>query len=98
MAKQGYDLPERVLEILVKNQLGLSKPTVVYDLEFDTALNAALKLVDDPSYPKLLADAKSVKVLVEAKKAADPKAKAAAKSVDKNAGGQGGLPAPAPKN
>ena len=101
LAKQGFDVPERVLKILVKNQLSLSKPKAVYDLEFDTALNAALKLIDDPNYPKLLADAKTVKVLVEAKKAADPKAaaaKGATKDAAKGAADQGALPAPLPKN
>ena len=46
--EQDYALPERVLEILVKNQLGRSKSDPVYDLEFDDALNAAIKLIDDP--------------------------------------------------
>jgi carboxyl-terminal processing protease len=103
LAKEGYDLPERVLRILVKNQLGRTKPTPVYDLEFDTALNATLKLIDDPNYTKLLAGAKTVKELVEAKKAADPSARAAIKagspaSGAKGAADGGGLPAPAPKN
>jgi carboxyl-terminal processing protease len=102
LAKGGYDLPERVLRILVKNQLERSKPTAVYDLEFDTALNATLKLIDDPNYPRLLAEAKTVKELVEAKKAADPSASAAASAAAKAAGAKAGpkdaLPAPVPKN
>jgi carboxyl-terminal processing protease len=95
LAKE-YGLPERPLRILVKNQLGRTKPAPVYDLEFDTALNTALKLVDDPNYPKLLSGAKTVKQLVEAKKAlesagAPPKAAA-------SGDGKGALPAPEPKN
>jgi carboxyl-terminal processing protease len=86
---KAYALPERVLKILVKNQLGRTKPAPVYDLEFDTALNKAIKLIDDPNYPRLLAEAKSVKELVEAKVASGLKAPVAAKAT---------LPAPEPKN
>jgi carboxyl-terminal processing protease len=104
-----YALPGRVLRILVKNQLGRTKPAPVYDLEFDDALNTAIKLIDDPNYPKLLADVKTVKELVEAKKAAlAAKAAAAAgtqsgsTSSDSASTGSTGtqppLPAPAPKN
>jgi len=71
--------------------LGRSKPDPVYDLEFDDALNAAIKLMDDPNYPQLLSSAKSVKELVEAEKAT-AKQEAPAK-----AGGLA-LPAPQPKN
>ncbi len=96
---QGYSLPERVLRILVKNQLWRTKVAPVYDLEFDSALNAAIKLIDDPNYPRLLAEAKSVRDLVEAKKAADPKAQA---GVKKTTAAQSSekppLPAPEPKN
>jgi len=70
--RQTYALPERILRILVKNQLGRSKVAPVYDLEFDSALNAAITLIDDPAYPGLLEAAKSVRELVEAKKAALP--------------------------
>jgi carboxyl-terminal processing protease len=97
LAKQGFDLPERVLKILVKNQLGRSKPTAVYDLEFDDALNASLKIIDDPSYPKLLAEAKTVRDLVEAKKAADPKA-AAVQAKPGAKGAADTLPPPLPKD
>jgi carboxyl-terminal processing protease len=96
---QSFALPDRVLRLLVKNQLNRTKTTPVYDLEFDSALNAAIRLVDDPNYPKLLEDAKSVKDLVEAKKAADAKTKADAKqAADAKAGDKAALPAPAPAN
>lgn len=87
LAQQGFALPERILKILVKNQLGRTKTTPVYDLEFDTALNAAIDLLDNPDYPRLLAQAKSVRELVEAKKAAEPKAQASGKAA---------IPAPEP--
>ena len=91
---KDYSLPDRVLRILVKNQLERSKTAPVYDLEFDSALNASLALIDDPDYPKLLADAKTVKELVEAKKAAKAKAVGAA-SGDKPSAGA--LPEPESK-
>ena len=93
-----YALPERVIRILVKNQLGRTKIAPVYDLEFDTALNAALKLLDDPDYPRLLSASKTVRDLVEAKKAADPKAQAGATKAAGAQAGKSALPAPEPKN
>jgi len=88
-----------VLRILVKNQLWRTKVAPVYDLEFDSALNAAIKLIDDPNYPRLLAEARSVRDLVEAKKAADPKAQAGVKKTTAApAGEKSPLPAPEPKN
>jgi carboxyl-terminal processing protease len=93
---KSYSLPERVLRILVKNQLDRTKTAPVYDLEFDSVLNAAIRLIDDPKYPDLLAEAKSVRDLVEARKAADPSAQAAAKAAAKPTD-KAALPAPEPK-
>jgi carboxyl-terminal processing protease len=93
---QSYALPDLVLRILVKNRLERNKPPKVYDLEFDAALNAALKLLDDPNYPKLLADAKTVRELVEAKKAANPQASAGTGAAIGAKQGAA-LPAPEPK-
>ncbi len=90
---KGYSLPDRILRVLVKNQLERTKTAPIYDLEFDTALNAAIKLIDDPKYPQLLQDAKSVRDLVEARKAADPKLQASVKQPS----GQAALPAPETK-
>ena len=89
-----YALPERVLRLLVKNQLERNKTAAVYDLEFDSALNAAIKLIDDPNYAKLLNDAKSVRELVEAKKAAAKASGAAVQHVDSGST----LPSPEPNN
>jgi carboxyl-terminal processing protease len=95
-----YALPDRILRILVKNQLERTKIAPVYDLEFDTALNSAIKLMDDPAYPQLLGASKTVKELVGTKKAALDAAAAAAK--DKAAGSApaapAALPSPEPKN
>ena len=93
---QSFALPERVLELLIKNQLNRDKTAPVYDLEFDSPLNAAIKLFDDPNYGQLLANAKSVKELVEAKKAAAKTQAETGKAAD--ATGKAGLPAPTPGN
>ena len=88
-----------MLKLLVKNQLNRNKPSPVYDLEFDSALNAAIKVIDDPNYPNLLASAETVKELVEAKKAADAATKAASASiVAPPAKDKAALPAPTPKD
>jgi carboxyl-terminal processing protease len=93
-----YVLPERALRILVKNQLARAKPSQAYDLEFDSALQAALKLFDDPAYPELLAKAKTVKELVAAKKAAAA-AKGAGPAGAEPAGAKpAALPSPEPKD
>ena len=87
-----------MIRILVKNQLGRTKIAPVYDLEFDSALNAALRLLDDPDYPRLLSESKTVRELVEAKKAADPKTQAGATKAAGAQAGKSALPAPEPKN
>jgi carboxyl-terminal processing protease len=96
---KSYALPERVLKLLVKNQLERTKTPPVYDLEFDTALNAAIKIVDDPNYPKLMELTKSVKELVEAKKAAAAAAapKTSGTSTTAATKADPALPAPVPK-
>jgi carboxyl-terminal processing protease len=72
-------LPESLLSRFVRDELiatEVSKPA--YDLEFDTALVAAIKLIDAPDFQARLQSAKTVKELVEAKKAAAAAAPAAA--------------------
>jgi carboxyl-terminal processing protease len=79
--QKEYALSERVLRLVVQNQLERSKTAPAYDLEFDTALVAAIKVIDNPDYQKLLDEAKSVKELVEAKRAlAKPQASSSAKA------------------
>jgi carboxyl-terminal processing protease len=73
----GFPLPQSILEQLVRNELERNAPAPVYDLEFDDALKAALKVIDNPDYSQLLAKAKTVKELVEAKRAAEAQKAAA---------------------
>ncbi|HOX30925.1 MAG TPA: S41 family peptidase [Spirochaetales bacterium] len=83
---KDFKLSERVLRRLVHNELARKTVAPAYDLEFDAALNAALALFDKPDFASLLQGTKTVKELVEAKRAAGA-AQAAA--------GAPGLPEPA---
>ncbi|MDA8425659.1 MAG: S41 family peptidase [Treponema sp.] len=87
-----YPLPAAILERLVRDQLESLGNAPVYDLEFDDALKAAIKVLNDPNYPELLAKAKTVKELVEAKRAAEAQKAAAAAPA---AGAGAPVPAPA---
>lgn len=87
----AYPLPERILRRLVHNELTRTSVAPAYDLEFDTALNAAIAVLDRPDFASLLAKAKTVKELVETKKAATGAASAAGGQT-----AQVSLPEPAP--
>jgi len=87
LAKEGYALPERILRLLVANELERTRMPAVYDLEFDTALNAALAVLANPKYPELLAGAKTLREIVAERGAAG--------SADAGkSGSAGALPAP----
>jgi carboxyl-terminal processing protease len=75
LAASGYALPESILRRLVREEFARKSAVPVYDLEFDTALKAAITTLDDPAFATKLAEAKTVKELVEAKKAAEAAAK-----------------------
>ena len=77
---KDYPLPVVILERLVRDELARGDTAPVYDLEFDTALKAALQVIDRPDYAQLLDQAKSVKELVEAKRAAQAAQSAAPSS------------------
>jgi carboxyl-terminal processing protease len=92
LAKE-YPLSERVLRRLLHNELARKTVAPTYDLEFDTALNAAISVLNRPDFPALLAATKTVKELVGAKKAA---AAAQAAPAAAQATKDQGLPEPAP--
>jgi carboxyl-terminal processing protease len=91
LAKEGYALPIRTLRILVANELERTRMPQVYDLEFDTALNAALSVLADPKYPELLANTKTLHQMVAER--AGLKADGSTQT-----GSSGTLPLPEPKN
>ncbi|MDP3179057.1 MAG: S41 family peptidase, partial [Spirochaetaceae bacterium] len=63
-----YDLPTKLMSRLVRDEFARDEPARVYDLEFDTVLQSALETLDNPEFPRLLAETKTVKELVEARK------------------------------
>ena len=77
LGDSGYALPESILRRLVRQEIASKGKAPVYDLEFDTTLNAALKTLADPDFAAKLAGAKTVKELVEAKKASEAATKGA---------------------
>ena len=64
-------LPESLLRRLVRDELVKTENAPVYDLEFDTQLLDAIAAIDAPDFAAKLAKAKTVKELVEAKRAAE---------------------------
>jgi carboxyl-terminal processing protease len=77
-------LSENLLSRLAKDEANRKNPNPpVYDLEYDVALKAALDVLDRPDYPQMLAAAKTVRELVEAKRAAQALAAPAATATTK---------------
>jgi carboxyl-terminal processing protease len=91
LSKEGYALPTRVLRILVANELERTRMPQVYDLEFDTALNAALSVLADPKYPELLANTKTLRQMVSERSGST------AGGGGTQTGSSGALPLPEPK-
>jgi carboxyl-terminal processing protease len=63
-------ISETLLRMLVRDELARTDNPPAYDLEFDTVLKDAMAVIDSPDYAARLAATKTVKELVEAKKAA----------------------------
>ena len=65
-------LQESLLRRLVRDELARTSTPPAFDLEFDTMLADALKVLDSPDFPAKVAATKTVKELVADKKAALP--------------------------
>lgn len=62
--KTEYDLEERLLRRLVRMQVNRHKSDIVYDLDFDIQLNAALEILSDKaSFREKVENAKTLKEL-----------------------------------
>ena len=62
--KTKYDLEERLLRRLVRMQVNRHKSDIVYDLDFDIQLNAALEILSDKaSFREKVENAKTLKEL-----------------------------------
>jgi carboxyl-terminal processing protease len=93
-------LKETLIQRFLRDELIRKNPVQpAFDLEFDTMLLDALKVVDAPDYAARLAATKTVKELVEAKKAALPAATAPAATPATSAADQGtAVPSTGAKN
>lgn len=94
LIKGGVELPLRMVELLIKEELTRNDVSTPFDLEFDTALQVAIATIDRPDYASLLAKAQTVKEENQAEEAA----KTTAKAADQGATTGAALPAPAPTN
>ena len=73
--KKEYSLDSRLLRRIIRIQVNRTKPTALYDLDYDIQLNAALELLNGTEdFEALLKSTKTLKELqaeAEAKKAAE---------------------------
>jgi carboxyl-terminal processing protease len=73
--KKDFNLDSRLLRRIIRIQVNRTKPTALYDLDYDIQLNAALELLNTTEdFEKLLQSTKTLKELqveAEAKKAAE---------------------------
>lgn len=63
----GYDLPPTYLDRMLRDELNRAKPAPVYDLEFDTQLNDALKILLGPGFDEALQNSKTVSQVLSKK-------------------------------
>lgn len=71
LIKAGYDLPEIYVEKLVRDEVDRTKPSLVYDLEYDTQLNEAIRVLFSPDFDSMLQNSKTVEqILAQGKTAA----------------------------
>lgn len=72
--KKDYNLEERILRRLIRMRVNRYKSNVVYDLDFDIQLNAALDLLKNTKdFSSLVRSAKTLKQLQEEAKLAEEK-------------------------
>ncbi len=76
--KKSYDLEERLLRRIIRLQVNRHNPSVVYDLDFDVQLNAALDVLNKTDdFASLVASAKTLRELQEEAEANEAAEKAA---------------------
>lgn len=72
--QKTYNLELRVLRKVIRNEVERTKPTALYDLDYDTQLNSALKILATEDFNALVKSTKTLKELqqeAEAKEAAE---------------------------
>ena len=64
LVASGYTLPQEYLDRLLRDELERTKPSRVYDLEFDTQLNKAIETILSPDFDTVLQNSKTVSQLL----------------------------------
>ncbi len=63
--KKYTHIDERTFRKLIRNQVNRTQPAMLYDLDYDIQLNAALDILAKESFSKLVKDTKTLKELQE---------------------------------
>jgi len=62
---KDYPLDERLIRRLIRIQVQKTQPAVLYDLDYDLQLNAAIKIVQNQDFASLLQNTKTLRQLQE---------------------------------
>jgi carboxyl-terminal processing protease len=62
---KDYHLDERLIRRLIRIQVQKTQPAVLYDLDYDLQLNAAIKAVENSDFANLLKNTKTLRQLQE---------------------------------
>ena len=68
--KKDYPLNERLIRRLIRVQVQKTQPSVLYDLDYDLQLNAAIKAVQSKDFTTMLKNTKTLRQLQEEAEAA----------------------------
>ena len=59
--KKTYNLEERLLRKMIRNEIYRTRSSLLYDLDFDLQLQAAIEVSKKPNFSKMLAQTKTLK-------------------------------------
>ena len=59
--RKTYALNSRIIRKLVRNQVDRTKPSRLYDLDYDNQLKGAIEVINNPSFKSMLANTQTLK-------------------------------------
>ena len=59
--KKSYNMEESFLRKIIRNEVYRTKTALLYDLDYDIQLNAAIKVIKDGKFESLMKDTKTLK-------------------------------------
>ena len=59
--RKTYALNSRIIRKLVRNQVDRTKPSRLYDLDYDNQLKGAIEVINNPSFKTMLANTQTLK-------------------------------------